>query len=267
VFRDAREYFLDEFGAEPGERMQEAHRRILRAEPVPPPDPVAAAPRLQPAFFQSAARRAPVIEVLFAAIAPLATCGFGAGSYFLYAAIRRHDTKQYIVAAVYYVLFFTGLVALAVDPSPTSSQDLSSYETFGIFLLLPLSLAAALHGVMLALRSGDYDRSAALREQARQFAAFDPARAAEIGIGRPDLPGRLFDDGGLVDLNRIGAYELAQATRMPTEVAQRIVADRVVRGPFQYPAELVERGLADPRTMRKLGYRLICIPPAPTLKD
>ncbi|WP_433793705.1 BTAD domain-containing putative transcriptional regulator [Actinoplanes sp. CA-252034] len=34
AFRDAREYFLDELGAEPGERLQEIHRRILRNEPV-----------------------------------------------------------------------------------------------------------------------------------------------------------------------------------------------------------------------------------------
>nr|BFE76075.1 hypothetical protein GCM10020092_093760 [Actinoplanes digitatis] len=44
VFRDARAYFLDEFGVEPGERMQETHRRILRGEPFysEPVDPWAA---------------------------------------------------------------------------------------------------------------------------------------------------------------------------------------------------------------------------------
>ncbi|NMO55548.1 transcriptional regulator [Actinoplanes sp. TBRC 11911] len=36
AFRDAREYFLDEFGVEPGEKMQVAHRQILRGE-VPAP--------------------------------------------------------------------------------------------------------------------------------------------------------------------------------------------------------------------------------------
>ncbi|MEV0895796.1 BTAD domain-containing putative transcriptional regulator [Actinoplanes sp. NPDC049802] len=41
VFRDAREFFLDELGAEPGERLQETHRRILRNEPfyAEPVDP------------------------------------------------------------------------------------------------------------------------------------------------------------------------------------------------------------------------------------
>lgn len=56
AFRDAREYFLDELGAEPGERLQETHRQILRNEPlpdipappaddpVPPPAPAVPAP-------------------------------------------------------------------------------------------------------------------------------------------------------------------------------------------------------------------------------
>ncbi|MBB3098722.1 DNA-binding SARP family transcriptional activator [Actinoplanes campanulatus] len=41
AFRDAREFFLDELGAEPGERLQETHRRILRNEPfyAEPVDP------------------------------------------------------------------------------------------------------------------------------------------------------------------------------------------------------------------------------------
>ncbi|MEU4694187.1 BTAD domain-containing putative transcriptional regulator [Actinoplanes sp. NPDC023714] len=34
AFRDAREFFLDQLGAEPGERLQEAHRRVLRDEAV-----------------------------------------------------------------------------------------------------------------------------------------------------------------------------------------------------------------------------------------
>jgi SARP family transcriptional regulator, regulator of embCAB operon len=49
AFRDAREYFLDELGAEPGERLQETHRRILRNEPIdgeaePPPVPAPTSP-------------------------------------------------------------------------------------------------------------------------------------------------------------------------------------------------------------------------------
>jgi DNA-binding SARP family transcriptional activator len=50
TFRDARAYFLEEFGAEPGERMQEAHRKILRGEPfyAEPVDPWAGSASLAP---------------------------------------------------------------------------------------------------------------------------------------------------------------------------------------------------------------------------
>ncbi|HWS33535.1 MAG TPA: BTAD domain-containing putative transcriptional regulator [Actinoplanes sp.] len=37
AFRDAREFFLDELGAEPGERLQETHRQILHNEPFTAP--------------------------------------------------------------------------------------------------------------------------------------------------------------------------------------------------------------------------------------
>ncbi|MDI6101963.1 BTAD domain-containing putative transcriptional regulator [Actinoplanes sp. NEAU-A12] len=64
VFRDARAYFLEELGAEPGDRLQETHRRILRNEPFytepvdpwagrqeptpPPADPVSVQPYSPP---------------------------------------------------------------------------------------------------------------------------------------------------------------------------------------------------------------------------
>ncbi|MEV4345757.1 BTAD domain-containing putative transcriptional regulator [Actinoplanes sp. NPDC049596] len=52
AFREARAYLLDEFGIEPGELLQETHRRVLRGEPVgssPAPDaPAPRAPRTEP---------------------------------------------------------------------------------------------------------------------------------------------------------------------------------------------------------------------------
>jgi DNA-binding SARP family transcriptional activator len=39
VFRDARRHLDDEFGVEPGERLQEVHRRILRNDPTLSPSP------------------------------------------------------------------------------------------------------------------------------------------------------------------------------------------------------------------------------------
>ncbi|MFI5891180.1 BTAD domain-containing putative transcriptional regulator [Actinoplanes sp. NPDC051513] len=286
VFRDAREYFLDEFGAEPGERMQEAHRKILRSEPAPPPDPVipaqpgpaqispaapppvlapvlapGTAPGLPPAYWRPSNQRASVAEVLFAAVVPLATCTMGSWIYFLYTAVRRRDRAQFITAAVYFLLLVFGVVMFLIDPSGLD-EEATGAETLGVFIVLPLAIGAAIHGAVVAVRTGDYERARTLREQARQFAVFDPGRAIEVGIGRPDILSRPFDDGGLVDLNHLGAYELAQALKMPLAQAQQIAADRALRGPFAQPGELISRGLVSERVVRRNAYRLICIPPA-----
>ncbi|MFC7276544.1 BTAD domain-containing putative transcriptional regulator [Paractinoplanes rhizophilus] len=294
VFRDSREYFLDEFGAEPGERMQEAHRKILRSEPAPPPDPVpspapapsipapapapaipapapvpsipaqvsppAPHPALPPLYWRPSTQRASVVEVLFAAIVPLATCTMASWSYFLYTAVRRRDRAQFITAAVYFVLLVVGVLMFAVDPTGLD-EEASGAETLGIFIVLPLAISATIHGAVVAVRTGDYERAKTLREQARQFATFDPARAIEVGVGRPDILSRPFDDGGLVDINHLGALELSRALDLPLARAQEIVVDRGRRGPFGQPGELVTRGLLGERVVRRNAYRLIAIPP------
>ncbi len=74
VFRDARSYFLDEFGAEPGERMQEAHRKILRGEPfyTEPVDPWAASRSAVPSGSGSGSGPVSVSAPVEAYVPPLA---------------------------------------------------------------------------------------------------------------------------------------------------------------------------------------------------
>lgn len=299
VFRDAREHFLDEFGAEPGERMQEAHRKILRGEPfyaepvdpwasaddasIPPapaqtytpPDPRTMTPipsspmpyGYPPPFAAQQferplpRRRIPIVEIILAAVLPLITCSFGGWMYFIYAALRHHDRRHYITAIVYGALFTVGVVFLAIDPSPVDGEDLSGAETAGLLLFTVLGFVAAIHGVVIAARSGDGERQWALREQARQFAAFDPIRAVHLGIGRPDLM-RGFDDGGLIDLNHVPGAELARQTSLSLPEAHRIVTNRLEHGPYLRPEDLLLRGLISPRTLRRLAPRLVCIAPA-----
>lgn len=281
VFRDAREYFLDEFGAEPGERMQEAHRKILRGEPFPaaapvpddpPPRPVS--PPFVPTQFAPPGygpplavpptrRRVPVLEVLAAVLLPLVICSFGSWIYFVIAGIRRRDPWQYLVAAVYFAIFVVGVViAFVVDPTPIDSDDTSTAEEIGFMILFVLPLASIFHGVVLATRANEFERGSALRGQARQFAQFAPDQARQIGIGRPAMM-RGFDDGGLVDLNHVSGDELARATGLPISQAYGIVANRLQAGPFARPEDLVLRGLATERTVHRLAQRLICIPVGP----
>lgn len=299
AFRDAREYFLDEFGAEPGERMQEAHRKILRGEPfyaepvnpwpsdddasdsaapiqayappdwpTPTPPPV---PHGVPPFFAAhqferppPRRRYPIVEILCAAALPLATCSFGGWMYFVYAARRHHDRRQYIAAGIYAALFAVGIVFLAIRPSSVDSEDLSGAEWTGLLLFTALGLVAAIHGAVVAARSSDSERRWALREQARQFAAFDPIQALHLGIGRPDLM-RGFDDGGLIDLNHMPGAELARHTGLSLPEAHRIVSDRTERGHYQRADDLVLRGLVSARALRRIAPRLICIAPGPSI--
>jgi hypothetical protein len=67
------------------------------------------------------------------------------------------------------------------------------------------------------------------RDQARDLLARDPQLAAELCIGHPDLP-RTFDDGGLVDLNHVPEFVVAQLPGFTAELAQRVVRDRELRG-------------------------------------
>jgi hypothetical protein len=70
------------------------------------------------------------------------------------------------------------------------------------------------------------------RAEARALAAGDPQMARELGIGRPDLPGRRYDDGGLVDLNNAPAQAIAAMCGIDPAVAGRIVEARAAGVPF-----------------------------------
>jgi DNA-binding SARP family transcriptional activator len=318
AFRDARAYFLEEFGVEPGERMQETHKRILRGEPfysepvdpwadsddIPapraspenaqpaspaaapphthvqqyvPPDVTAVVPEHRPASiprawnfappsppaYVAAQKRIPVGEVVAAALLPILICSFGSWIYFVYAGIRRGDRRQFLVALGYAGLFVAGVVIASLNPSSPESPDLNPTEWIAFALFAGIAVGSAVHGAVLASHPGDGPNSRNLRDQARQFATFDPVRARGLGIGRPDLL-RAFDDGGLVDVNHVPGHELARLPGVSSEQAHGIVIERLNRGPYGRPEDLVLRGVLPMRTVNRLSGKLICLPPAPT---
>jgi Helix-hairpin-helix motif len=65
----------------------------------------------------------------------------------------------------------------------------------------------------------------ARRKEARTLAAEDPLMARELHIGRPDLP-RIFDDGGLVDLNSAPASVIARVCGLDEASAAMIIEAR-----------------------------------------
>jgi DNA-binding SARP family transcriptional activator len=323
TFRDARAYFLDEFGVEPGERMQETHRRILRgeqfySEPVDPwadsddipaqraspenphspasapvsphsavqqyvpPDVTEVVPDHRPAIvapsypigaaawglappapptYAPPGRRFPVGEVIMAAVLPIVLCSFGGWIYFVYAGIRRHERRQFLVALGYAVLFALAVVFATFNPSSPEDPELNPTEWIAFLLFATTAFGSAVHGAVLASHPGDSPRNRSLRDQARQFATFDPQRARSLGIGRPDLM-RAFDDGGLVDVNHVPGHELARLPGISSTEAHGIVIDRLNRGPYGQPEDLVARGVLSRRTVHRLSSRLICLPVA-----
>lgn len=68
----------------------------------------------------------------------------------------------------------------------------------------------------------------ALREQYRQLAQQDPAVAREIGVGLVHRQ-RDYDDGGLVDLNRVPAGVLVETAGLTPEQAAQLVQVREQR--------------------------------------
>ena len=92
-------------------------------------------------------------------------------------------------------------------------------------------------------------RRAALRAQARYVVRSDPAEAWELRIGRPDVAGRRYDDGGLVDVNHVPADWIAYALQIPREWADEIVAARDRNHGFRTAEELAVhcKGMAPDR--------------------
>jgi hypothetical protein len=64
------------------------------------------------------------------------------------------------------------------------------------------------------------------RSEARALAQRDRTLALDLQVGRPDLQDRSYDDGGLVDLNRVPAVYIAATTGIDQQSAERLVQTR-----------------------------------------
>jgi hypothetical protein len=111
--------------------------------------------------------------------------------------------------------------------------------------------------------SADYDTLRSLeqrirREQALTLLDHYPLIARELRIGRPDLS-RVFNDGGLVDINAVPEHILAALPGVTVPRAQQIVARRRSVGGFASVEELITGGLLPIPTVRALSEVLIVI--------
>ncbi|MEU8237539.1 BTAD domain-containing putative transcriptional regulator [Actinoplanes missouriensis] len=301
AFRDAREYFLEQLGAEPGERMQEAHRRILRDEavyveavdpwagrdvtpqvtvvpmvsPPAPSSPAPSSPAPAPAFpapgapapemampFVLAPVRRDVRGIEVVVAALLPIFICTVGSWIWFAwAAVQRRTRHELIAAIGY---FLGVLAVVFLFSVDPSP-LDSPDTSAA------EDAALMLAVLLSLTAALHGAILAAhpgdtrRARARRDLARQFAAVNPDGARQAGIGRpdllRAFDDGGLLDLNHAPVQEIARLRGVGPGEAQRIVHDRYEHGPYRQPADLVTRGLVTAPALRRVERWLICIPP------
>jgi len=296
AYRDARAYFVEEFGAEPGEPLQQLHQRILRSDPalaapVDSPAPVApvSPPPISPPVPAAvpAPAQIPGLAPLVATIPSLGlvrdersrwwswfwlvgaillafgSCGYLAWMVVGVYAVRRRSVLHALAAGIYLIIAVVSLVALFSDPN-LSDPEAELTEAHGwvwfvtAFAVWSLgTLHAALVGVLTVRRARQIDPlRAARREQALQIVQWKPELARELLIGRPDLP-RQFDDGGLVDINAVPGYVIALLPGVTGYHTHLIVADRARRGPYASVEHMVARQVITPKLADGLRELLI----------
>jgi DNA-binding SARP family transcriptional activator len=278
AYRDARAYLSDEFGVEPGERLQQLHQRILRSDPAlapaedpsivvmapasppipavalgsipvsppwaPPPPYLAHRPPPRP----SSAQGWMVAAKIGAVALPVLSLGTLTWMVFLTYAVHRRSKLLGLVSAGYLLLAVTGCVIAGLT---TEESESSGWFGFAMFAMMVATLGGSVHLALLSFVMPSRARTdphhivqieqRARRQQALQLASQYPAVARELNIGRPDLP-RVFDDGGLIDINAAPVEVLAGLPGMTSHLAQRIVAERQFRGGFTSIDDLVSRG-------------------------
>ena len=163
---------------------------------------------------------------------PLGLLSFGA---FLYTGLRARERRWIVAAVVYAAVIYAGFALAGSTDEDSVASDV------GITLVLIGWAVSFIHAVairgaylerMELVEGEHYDRAedrVLEREEARRLAREDPARALEMGVGRPDREGF---SGGLVDLNNAPASAIEELPGVSREVAERIVSAREELGGF-----------------------------------
>lgn len=190
-------------------------------------------------------------RILWWFLLPLLTFGTATFALVGYAGWRLRSRWHVAAAAGYFLLFLGFFVGV----------QFTEAEKFGVVdaIIAPLFLVNWLVGsahagwleVQLKFRRSAGEplspadpalliaqQRLARRKEARALLTSNPALAAELRIGRPDL-GQHYDDGGLVDINHVPAEIIARELGLPPPVAEEIVAQRTRVGGFHSADDLV----------------------------
>jgi DNA uptake protein ComE-like DNA-binding protein len=234
---------------------------------VTAPGPNAAPPR-QSAGAGPAGSRA---RQILLSLVPIVSVGFLSFVPFLYIALVRRRRQDWLVCASYVGAVIATVILISIGPSGSAAA------TVGGGLILLLMGLGATHS-LVALRPGagvgsptqailaqpglaqpglaqpglaqpglaQPDQRAVLnaakarihqRAEARKLAGDNPVLARDLKIGRPDLQ-RSYDDGGLVDVNHVGADVMVRYLDLSPAEAEAIVAARGQLGRFASCSEV-----------------------------
>jgi hypothetical protein len=171
-----------------------------------------------------------LVRVGFVAV-PALSFGYLTGPAFLLAAVRLRSWRLALAAAVY---LSVTLVAMSLPPPMTVTLGVVLAVQFGLNWLLGTAHAVVVQRRLFRTVPSAREDPAVIaalarrqrREEARKLLDRDPALAAELRIGRPDLP-RHFDDGGLIDVNTVPVQVLSQLPGLRPEDVEQILTARV----------------------------------------
>jgi competence ComEA-like helix-hairpin-helix protein len=187
----------------------------------------------------------------------------GFGAWVPLVAGYRAGNRAWMATGAALVVF--SIVAFAVS----SAEDSNRYG--GMLLIIAWLAHAAVSFALrrpyarrMAIRSGYDDRVAmaehvdAERRAMIALAASDPAKAAALGVGRPDVPGSRH--GHLVDLNHAPASVIARLPGVGGNKAAEIAALRDELGGFDSVEDLGALMGLHPRVVEAMRSRAVTLP-------
>jgi hypothetical protein len=180
----------------------------------------------------------------FMIVLPVVTLGVLAWVPPLWAGVKNSGVKQasrrlYLLAILTGMSAVLGFALFAMAPTNSEGTASGPLPVVGFLLLV----GAMCVGTVVAVRernvgivTGGHPRisvstaevaltSQQVRAQYRALIARDPALARSMQVGRPDQP-RPYDDGGLLDVNRLPEHALLQHAGLGPGAARRVVEAR-----------------------------------------
>ena len=199
---------------------------------------------------------------------PIWSLGFLSFVSFLAFAVIQCRKRDWAVFAGYLL----ATVALVATAGLVNANSDAAAEAVGVFMAV-LAGCAAIHTCIL-FRPGRAQPSLAAarrrnqeavqgarnrierRTDARRMVQANPALARELRIGRPDLP-RQYDDGCLVDVNRVPGAVLAASLGLTPQEVTNLIAARDKLGKFGSADELRDYAELPPSRIDELRDLMI----------